>query len=51
MPKFDVIDIVLIGGSSRIPRGQQLLKDFFNGKQSCPGVNLDEAVAHGAAVH
>ena len=42
--------IVLVGDSSRIPPVQQLLQEFFNGKQSCPGVDLDEAVAHGAAV-
>jgi L1 cell adhesion molecule like protein len=48
--KSDVTDIVLIGGSSRIPRVQQLLQDFFNGKQLCRGVDPDEAVAYGAAV-
>ena len=37
-------------GSSRIPRVQQLLQDFFNGKQPCRGVDPDEAVAYGAAV-
>jgi L1 cell adhesion molecule like protein len=50
MSKGDVTDIVLIGGSSRIPRVQQLLQDFFNGKQLCRGVDPDEAVAYGAAV-
>jgi L1 cell adhesion molecule like protein len=50
MAKGDVTDIVLIGGSSRIPRVQQLLEDFFNGKQPCRGVDPDEAVAYGAAV-
>ena len=50
MSKSDVTDIVLVGGSSRIPRVQQLLQDFFNGKQSCRGVDPDEAVAYGAAV-
>jgi L1 cell adhesion molecule like protein len=48
--KSDVTDIVLVGGSSRIPRVQQLLADFFNGKQPCRGVDPDEAVAYGAAV-
>jgi L1 cell adhesion molecule like protein len=48
--KSDVTDIVLVGGSSRIPRVQQLLSDFFNGKQPCRGVDPDEAVAYGAAV-
>jgi L1 cell adhesion molecule like protein len=48
--KSDVTDIVLVGGSSRIPRVQQLLQDFFNGKQLCRGVDPDEAVAYGAAV-
>jgi L1 cell adhesion molecule like protein len=50
MSKGDVTDIVLVGGSSRIPRVQQLLQDFFNGKQPCRGVDPDEAVAYGAAV-
>jgi L1 cell adhesion molecule like protein len=48
--KNDVNDIVLVGGSSRIPRVQQLLQEFFNGKQPCRGVDPDEAVAYGAAV-
>ncbi|KAH0787647.1 cytoplasmic heat shock protein 70 [Histomonas meleagridis] len=48
--EVDVTDIVLVGGSSRIPRVQQLLQDFFNGKQPCRGVDPDEAVAYGAAV-
>jgi L1 cell adhesion molecule like protein len=50
MSKSDVTDIVLVGGSSRIPRVQQLLQDFFDGKQPCRGVDPDEAVAYGAAV-
>jgi L1 cell adhesion molecule like protein len=50
MAKGDVTDIVLVGGSSRIPRVRQLLQDFFNGKQPCRGVDPDEAVAYGAAV-
>jgi L1 cell adhesion molecule like protein len=48
--KGDVTDIVLVGGSTRIPRVQQLLQEFFNGKQPCRGVDPDEAVAYGAAV-
>jgi len=50
MKKTDVQEIVLVGGSSRIPKVQQLLKDFFNGKEPNRGVNPDEAVAYGAAV-
>jgi L1 cell adhesion molecule like protein len=48
--KNDITDIVLVGGSTRIPRVQQLLQEFFNGKQPCRGVDPDEAVAYGAAV-
>lgn len=50
MDKSSVHDIVLVGGSSRIPRVQQMLRDFFNGKDLCKGINPDEAVAFGAAV-
>jgi len=45
-----VDDVVLIGGSSRIPKVQQLLQDFFEGKELCKSINPDEAVAYGAAV-
>jgi heat shock protein 5 len=48
--KEDIDDIVLVGGSTRIPKVQQLLKDFFNGKEPSKGINPDEAVAYGAAV-
>jgi L1 cell adhesion molecule like protein len=48
--KSDVDDIVLVGGSSRIPRVQQLLREFFNGKELSQSINPDEAVAYGAAV-
>jgi L1 cell adhesion molecule like protein len=48
--KADVDDIVLVGGSSRIPRVQQLLKELFNGKELCQSIHPDEAVAYGAAV-
>jgi molecular chaperone DnaK (HSP70) len=44
------IQIVLVGGSTRIPKVQQLLKDYFNGKEPSKGINPDEAVAYGAAV-
>ncbi|CAI9105593.1 OLC1v1004545C1 [Oldenlandia corymbosa var. corymbosa] len=50
MSKNDVDDVVLVGGSSRIPRVQKMLKDLLNGKESCKNINLDEAVAYGAAV-
>ncbi|XP_058767053.1 heat shock cognate 70 kDa protein-like [Vicia villosa] len=46
----DIDDVVLVGGSSRIPKVQELLQDFFNGKDLCKGINPDEAVAYGAAV-
>ncbi|VVA15508.1 PREDICTED: heat shock [Prunus dulcis] len=45
-----VDDVVLAGGSTRIPMVQQLLQEFFKGKELCKGVNPDEAVAYGAAV-
>ncbi|CAL4956343.1 unnamed protein product [Urochloa decumbens] len=48
--KEDIDEIVLVGGSTRIPKVQQLLKDYFNGKEPNKGVNPDEAVAYGAAV-
>ena len=48
--KDKINDVVLVGGSSRIPRVQQLLRDFFNGKELCQSINPDEAVAYGAAV-
>lgn len=50
MKKIDVHEIVLVGGSTRIPKVQQLIKDFFNGKEPSRGINPDEAVAYGAAV-
>jgi len=50
LQKSEVDDIVLVGGSTRIPKVQQLLQDYFNGKQPNKGVNPDEAVAVGAAV-
>ena len=39
-----------VGGSTRIPKVQQMLQDFFNGKELCKSINPDEAVAYGAAV-
>ncbi len=48
--KSKVDEIVLVGGSTRIPKVQQLVKDFFNGKEPCKSINPDEAVAWGAAV-
>ena len=48
--KGDVQEIVLVGGSTRIPRIQKLLSDFFNGKTLNKSINPDEAVAYGAAV-
>ncbi|KAI4346725.1 hypothetical protein L6164_007597 [Bauhinia variegata] len=50
MNKSSVHDVVLIGGSTRIPKVQQLLQDFFGGKKLCKSINPDEAVAYGAAV-
>ena len=43
-------EVVLVGGSTRIPKIQNLLKDFFNGKELNKSINPDEAVAYGAAV-
>jgi heat shock 70kDa protein 1/2/6/8 len=48
--KSQVGEVVLVGGSTRIPKVQQLLKEFFNGKEPNRGINPDEAVAYGAAV-
>ncbi|OWM69556.1 hypothetical protein CDL15_Pgr014017 [Punica granatum] len=50
LDKGQVNDVVLVGGSTRIPKVQQLLQDFFNGKELCKSINPDEAVAYGAAV-
>ena len=50
MSKSQIDDIVLVGGSTRIPKVQQLLKDLFNGKELSKSINPDEAVAYGAAV-
>lgn len=48
--KNEIDDIVLVGGSTRIPKVQSLLEEFFNGKKASKGINPDEAVAFGAAV-
>jgi heat shock protein 1/8 len=50
MDKAQINDIVLVGGSTRIPKIQKLLQDFFNGKELNKSINPDEAVAYGAAV-
>ncbi|KAF8064803.1 hypothetical protein N665_1166s0016 [Sinapis alba] len=50
LDKSTVHEVVLVGGSTRIPKIQQLLQDFFNGKELCKSINPDEAVAYGAAV-
>jgi len=50
LDKASIDDIVLVGGSTRIPKIQKLLQDFFNGKELNKSINPDEAVAYGAAV-
>jgi len=50
LTKKEVDEIVLVGGSTRIPKVQSLVKEFFNGKEPSRGINPDEAVAYGAAV-
>uniref|UniRef100_A0A7S2S0H3 Uncharacterized protein n=1 Tax=Mucochytrium quahogii TaxID=96639 RepID=A0A7S2S0H3_9STRA len=50
MKKNEIDEVVLVGGSTRIPKVQQLIKDYFNGKEPSKGINPDEAVAYGAAV-
>ncbi|POR38474.1 78 kDa glucose-regulated protein [Tolypocladium paradoxum] len=48
--KMEIDDIVLVGGSTRIPKVQSLIEEYFNGKKASKGINPDEAVAFGAAV-
>jgi molecular chaperone DnaK (HSP70) len=48
--KSDIDDVILIGGSTRIPKIQQRIRDFFGGKQLLTMVNPDQAVVHGAAL-
>ncbi|KAL3635284.1 Luminal-binding protein 2 [Castilleja foliolosa] len=50
LKKTEIHEIVLVGGSTRIPKVQEMLRDFFDGKEPSKGVNPDEAVAYGAAV-
>merc|ERR1712055_813566 len=50
LQKKEIDEIVMVGGSTRIPKVQQLVKEYFNGKEPSRGINPDEAVAYGAAV-
>ncbi len=50
MSKSDIHEVVLVGGSTRIPKIQEMLSTYFNGKELCRSINPDEAVAYGAAV-
>jgi L1 cell adhesion molecule like protein len=50
LSKDQIHEVVLVGGSTRIPKVQQMIKDFFNGKEPNKSINPDEAVAYGAAV-
>jgi len=50
LSKSNIHEIVLVGGSTRIPKIQSLLSEFFNGKELCKTINPDECVAYGAAV-
>jgi len=50
LKKNEIDEIVLVGGSTRIPKIQQLVKEFFNGKEPSKGINPDEAVGYGTAV-
>jgi L1 cell adhesion molecule like protein len=50
LSKKEIHEIVLVGGSTRIPKIQQLLSEYFNGKELCKSINPDECVAYGAAV-
>jgi heat shock protein 5 len=50
LKKHEIDEVVLVGGSTRIPKVRQLVKDFFNGKEPNLGINPDEAMAYGAAV-
>jgi len=50
LKKTEISEIVLVGGSTRIPKVQQLVKEYFDGKEPSRGINPDEAVAYGAAV-
>ena len=48
--KSNIDEVVLVGGTTRIPKMQQMLSDYFGGKQLCSSINPDEAVAYGATV-
>merc|ERR1711988_104939 len=50
LDKKAVHEVVLVGGSTRIPKVQSMIQEFFNGKEPCKSINPDEAVAYGAAV-
>merc|ERR1712130_787693 len=50
MSKSDIHEVVLVGGSTRIPRIQAMIKQYFNGKDPCKSINPDEAVAYGASI-
>jgi L1 cell adhesion molecule like protein len=50
LSKGDIDEIVLVGGSTRVPKIQSLLSEYFNGKELCKNINPDECVAYGAAV-
>merc|ERR1712232_1183210 len=50
LSKNSVHEVVLVGGSTRIPKIQSMLSSFFNGKEACKSINPDEAVAYGATV-
>lgn len=50
LKKTEIDEIVLVGGSTRIPKIRQLVKEFFNGKEPNTGINPDEAICYGAAV-
>merc|ERR1712032_1205776 len=50
LDKKQIREVVLVGGSTRIPKVQEMIKAFFNGKELCKSINPDEAVAYGAAV-
>lgn len=50
LAKSQISEVILVGGSTRVPKIQQWISEFFNGKELCKSVNPDEAVAYGAAV-
>ncbi|KAL3635283.1 Luminal-binding protein 5 [Castilleja foliolosa] len=50
LEKAEIHEIVLVGGSTRIPKVQEMLRDFFDGKEPMKGISPDEAVAYGAAI-